>query len=208
MIQLIGKYIMCFFIVSALGYQTKAQVGIGLVYGFDFYQYYNNPATNPDTIKNGLGSALFNLSIGPKLWIGGKNISASLEGQIGIAPFALDVNEYKGLGAFYFPMMASINYGGLSGFQETGRWGAGLSGGIQFNRTDLYFLKSEFETIERSMFQTAFGQLNIGFGSKATSVYAYARYGKGDLDSFHFHVGIMLDQNITHRKKIQKRQSL
>jgi hypothetical protein len=183
---------------------VQAQVGVGVVYGFDLYQYNRNPTTIPDTIQHGLGSALFNMSIGPKLWIGLRNVSISVEGQIGISPFALDINEYKGLGAFYFPLMASINYGGLSGFQDVGRWGFGLAGGFQLIRTDLYFLKDEFESIDRSVFQTTFGQVNVGFGSKATAVYLYARYGQGDADAYHWHVGIMLDQNISQRKKMQK----
>ena len=185
---------------------TQAQVGLGVTYGFDFYQYQANPVMPFRPIKRGLGSPLFNLNIGPKLWVGGKGFSVALEGQIGIAPFAMDVNEYKGLGAFYFPKMASFNLNGLSGFQEKGGWGIGIAAGSQFTRTDLYFLDEQYGALNRRLFQTYFGQVNIGLGSKASIVYLYARYGVGDEETKNFHVGLMFEQNLILRKKMKKRE--
>ncbi len=201
----IKKYtlIVIFFLLSL--FHAEGQIGFGITYGIDLYQYHRNPTMQPDTLQHGIGSALFNLNLGPKLWIGGKNLSISLEAQIGVAPFALDLDEYKGMGAFYFPMLATINYGGLSGFQEKGKWGVGIAGGFQYTRTDLYFLKTEFEDIERDLFQTVFAQLNVGLGSKATAIYAYVRFAQGDLDAANWHIGIMLDQNFIHRKKLALR---
>ena len=194
--------------VLVLSLPVRAQVGVGVTYGFDVYQHHHNPRMSADTTQFGLGSALFNLNIGPKFWIGGKNFSVGLEAQLGVAPFALDINEYKGLGAFYFPVLFSLNYGGLSGFQEKGRWGAGIAAGTQYTRTDLYFLKEEFEDINRSIYQTYFGQLNLGLGSKASAIYIYVRYAGGDLESHNWHIGLMLDQNLTQRRKLKKRDIL
>ena len=49
------------------------------------------------------------------------------------APLALDINEYKGLGAVAFPVMAKLNFGALSGFSSKltgGYLGGGYSGAV------------------------------------------------------------------------------
>ena len=150
--KIVLKY--CFPLLLIFGFARGAegQIGLGVAYGFDLYQYHVNPREAPGQPRADAGSALFNLNIGPKLWIGGKQFSLSVEGQIGIAPFAFDVNNYKGLGAFYFPVMASLNFKGLSGFQERGGWGIGIAGGLQNTRTDLYFLDESEGELNRSVF--------------------------------------------------------
>lgn len=189
---------------------TKAQfkLGVGVTYGADVYQHFRNPGIASDSLKYGLGSALFNFNIGPKFWMGVRDFSMSIEGQIGFAPFALDIDQYKGLGAFYFPVAVGLNYRGLSTFREAGGWGLGLAAGTQFTRTDVYFLKEEFEDIDRSFYQTIFGQLNFGFGSKYSSIFAYVRYGEGEMEAQNWNVGVMLDFNLTHRSKMKKEKAI
>ncbi len=199
----------CIFLLLALALSVSyGQVGVGVTYGFDFYQYQANPKAEDVNLKRGLGSALLNFNIGPKLYFGGNQFSVTVEGQLGIAPFAFDLDEYKGLGAFYFPILAAINFKGLSGFYEKSSWGFGFAGGTEFVRTDLYFLDDDFKDLTRSMFNTYFGQVNVGLGSKASSIFLYARYGVGADEARNFHIGIMLDQNLTQMKKLKKRQAV
>lgn len=181
-----------------------AQFGIGVAYGVDLYQFQHNPKLTTDSIKFGQGSAIFNMNIGPKLFFGGKNVAGSVEALVGMAPFSLDIDEVKGLGAFYFPLMATINFKGLTTFNDEPVWGFGLAGGMQFTRTDLYFRQDEFAEIKRELFQTAFAQINIGLGNKDSVVYGYFRYGSGDNDASNFHVGIMLSQNLTKRSRLKR----
>ncbi len=204
----IEKYIIILGLLLLASFTSLGQIGIGLSYGFDAYQYQANPRAQPQIGKRGLGSALFNLHIGPKLFIGTNNVGLALEGQIGIAPFAFDVNEYKGLGAFYFPVIASLNFKGLSGFQDEAHWGFGFAGGYEFARTDLYFIDDDFTALSRDLFQTTFGQVHFGVGKKATATYVYFRYGQGKDDAKNWHVGFVIDQNLTFKKKLKKRAAL
>jgi len=202
------KYMIVSCMMAFCAGSATSQIGLGMTYGLDLYQYQANPLNQPFQGNRGIGSAIFNLNIGPKLFIGTKNYSIAAEAQLGIAPFAFDINQYKGLGAFYFPMMVSLNFKGLSGFYEKSGWGVGIAGGYEFARTDLYFIKDEFENLTREMFQTTFLQFNVGLGSKAKSIYAYFRYGGGELGARNWHVGIMFDRNLTQMKKIKKRETI
>ena len=178
---------------------TSGQVAFGVTYGIDLYQHLRTPST-VETEGYSTGSAIFNLNIGPKLWVGGKSFSVSVEAQGGFAPFSLDLDEYKGLGAAYFPLLACFNFAGLTGFQDQGGFGFSVGGGMQITRTELYFLNVEYEDLEREFFETVFGQVNIGLGRKHQSVYLYLRYGLGDNDAHNYHVGLMVDHNLTSRK--------
>lgn len=181
------------------------QVGLGVTYGLDLYQQQHNPELT-DTLLYGTGSVLFNLNIGPKIWVGNEHVSIGLEAQIGFAPFAFDKDEYKGMGLFYFPMMASINFRGLSGFSRRGKWGLGIAAGTQFTYTDLYFRADQFSLINRTVFQTYFGQVQIGLGRETSSVQVYVRYGRGDFHAQNVHIGFMIDQNLL--TKGQRRRAL
>lgn len=179
----------------------KAQFGIGVAYGIDVYQFQKNPKASMDTIAFGQGSAIFNMNIGPKIFFGGKNIAGSIEALVGLAPFSMDIDEFKGMGAFYFPVMAAVNFRGLTTFSDKAGFGFGVAGGMQFTRTDLYFLKDDFQELDRSMYQTVFGQLNVGLGSKDMISYVFFRYGTGSDNASNLHVGVMLSQNLTRRSK-------
>jgi hypothetical protein len=192
---LVILYLLCTISIQTI----NGQVALGVTYGLDLYQHLQNPYTD-EVESHSTGSAIFNLNIGPKLWVGGEGFSVSMEAQAGMAPFSLDLDGYKGLGAAYFPVLACVNFAGLSGFQDVGGFGFSIGGGMQISRTELYFLDKDYEDVPRDFFETIFGQINIGLGKKHQAVYMYLRYGAGDNDAHAYHIGLMLDHNLTSRK--------
>ena len=177
------------------------QLGIGVTYGVDLYQHLKNPVDSSDATS--VGSALVNLNIGPKLWFGYRSVSVSVEAQVSYAPFAFDTEEYKGLGAFSFPVLAQINIGGLSTLKRHTGLGAGLGIGTTFFATDLYLKSDEYEDLDVTINDAVFGQASIGFGTDGFAVYLYGRYGEGDSKAHVWNVGVMLDYNLSTRAKVR-----
>ena len=129
-----------FFITFSIGY---SQFGIGLTASHDLYHYYQNPDDDLDE-STSAGSALLNLGLGPKIWMGNNDFSVSFEAQATIGFVGLSVRDYKGLGTTSFPIMAKFNFGGLSGLDKEGKFGWSLGAGIQYSKTELYYLENFF----------------------------------------------------------------
>lgn len=66
------------------------QFRIGAVFGSDLYHWYRNPNTVPDSAGRSVGNALLNISVGPKIWVGGERVGerphAFLYTRIGFSP--------------------------------------------------------------------------------------------------------------------------
>lgn len=196
---------------------AQAQFGIGLTTGGDLYQRYTNPKSSADsTAGRSAGNVLLNSGIGPKIWIGGKNFSLSLEAQVVWGSTAFDMNEYKGIGAVAFPILAHLNFKGHSGFGKSGafRPGFSLGGGVQYNRTELYGTTKEFDYLERKLFPTYVGEVKIGGGSEGICAYLYGRYGVGydfDVEDFNgansLNVGIAMDINLSFLSNKKKKKN-
>jgi len=172
-----------------------SQVGIGLTAGTDIYQRYSND----DSIEYGsAGSLLLNLTMGPKLWIGGDKFSISAEAQANIGLLGLAVKDYKGLGMASFPMIGRLNFQGLSGMDKEFKPGFSIGGGVQFNRTELYYLANDFEDKggERNFFKTYIIEAAFGVGMTGVSGFGFVRYGfNPDTTANSFNIGIMMDFN-------------
>lgn len=198
-----------FFMLFA--FASQAQIGIGLTTGGDLYQRYTNPENPADSgALRSSGNALLNSSVGPKIWIGGDRFSLSIEAQVILGATGFDINEYKGMGTVAFPLMAHLNFKGNSGFGNRTKFGTGFSigGGIQYNKTELYGTTREFEDLERKLFPTYVGEIQLGGGGGGVNVYFYTRYGVGyDFDTSEFtgarslNIGISSSFNITSLKK-------
>jgi len=179
---------------NLFGYISFAQLQFGYVAGLDFYQRYTNA---DEILANGSsGSALLNLIAGPKIWIGGPEFSMSLEGQVNLGLFALDVKDYKGLGAVSFPLLAKFNFEGLTGMDAEFEWGVSFGGGIQWSKTELYYLDSDYANIgvERPLFPAYIIELGIGRGGFGLDGQIYMRYGfHPDTDVSVFNIGLVFD---------------
>jgi len=185
--------------ISAL----SAQFGIGITACNDIYQRYSNP--EDDIASRSAGGALLNLGIGPKIWVGAKDFSVSVEGManIGLVSFALKDN--KGYGAGAIPILAKLNFGGLSGLNKSGKMGTSIGGGIQYSKTEVYGLDQEFADmgVVRNYIKTYVVQLGYGFGLSGFSAHGFVRYGfNSDEGGNSLNIGIQYDFNLPMLKKI------
>lgn len=203
------KQIYYLFLFVFASTSLSAQFGIGFTFGGDLYQRYTNPEDSTGFSRSA-GSALLNMQLGPKIWIGGSEASFSLEATTNIGFFAFSLNDRKGVGAVSFPIIARLNFKGLSGLDKEGRFGLSIGGGIQWNKTELYGLRNKYEEqgVTRSIFRTYVGEIAYGFGLSGFSAKLYIRYGRGSNNSDSFNFGIAYDFNIPQLKKIKSKNDL
>lgn len=188
---------------------ANGQIGIGFTASNDLYQYYQNPDDNLDE-STSAGSALFNLGIGPKIWAGNNDFSLSIEAQATIGLLGLSVRDYKGLGVTSFPIMAKFNFAGLSALDKEGKFGWSIGAGIQYTKTELYYLANSFEEKggQRDLFRTYVGQIGYGFGMSGFSAHGFVRYGyHPDSGARTFNIGIQYDFNLPKLRQITDPES-
>jgi len=193
--------VLIFMLTFSLGY---SQFGIGLTASNDLYHYYQNPDDETGE-STSAGSALLNVGVGPKIWMGGNDFSLSIEAQATIGFFGLSVADYKGLGTTSFPIMAKFNFGGLSALDKEGKFGWSLGAGIQYTQTELYYLANSFEAKggERDFFRTYIGQVGYGFGMSGFTLHGFLRFGyHPDNGARTFNIGIQYDFNIPKLRQI------
>ncbi|MFT4565259.1 MAG: hypothetical protein ACI9FN_000210 [Saprospiraceae bacterium] len=163
----------------------------------DLYTHYSNP---PDDIASRrAGSAIINIGVGPKLWIGDGDFSFSPEAYFMWSPFALSSKDYKGMGAFSIPIMAKFEFLGNSNFNNDGKFGFSIGGGIQYSKTELWGLKEEFKEqgVNRDFFKTYIVEGDFGFGISGFDIHLFLRYGwNKNIDARTWNVGIGYDFNI------------
>lgn len=184
--------------------QAKAQVGYGLTSTYDFYQYYVNPEDGTDESRSA-GSAMLNFGVGPKIWFGGEDFSFSVEALASLGMFGLSAGDYKGLGVASIPMMAKLNFGGLSTLDKEGRFGWTFGAGLQYSHTEIYYQSNSYEEKggDRSWFRTYIGQVGYGFGMSGFAVQGYLRGGyNSESKACTGNFGIQMDFNLNSLKKI------
>lgn len=188
----------CVFVTILIFVSTgiAAQFGYGIVSRLDFYDRYSNPQDNIASASS--GSALINLGLGPKIWVGGEKFSVSAEGSFVFSPFAISLGDYKGLGALAFPVLARVNFGGLSTLNREGKMGFSIGGGYQWTRTELLGLQNSFEDqgVTRSYFRNLIGEIGYGYGMNGMSFGLFLRYGRdADVKSNVFSLGMLVNLN-------------
>ncbi len=180
-----------------------AQFGIGLTVSNDLYNRYQNP--EDDIEYTGSGSFLLNLGVGPKIWLGGEDFSISAEAQATIGLFGLAIKDFKGLGSASFPLIGRLNFGGLSGLNKEGKFGWSVGGGLQFNRTELYFVSGDFKDQggTRELFKTYVGEFAYGFGLSGFTAAGVLRIGyNSETKANTVNLGLQYDFNIPKLKEI------
>lgn len=201
--MVLQRLIICFFSITLFSGVGLSQVGFGMTGSTDLYQRYVNP--DDGLASPSSGSAMINFGAGPKIWFGGKGFSLSLEGQAVIGVFAFSVKDYKGLGSLAFPVMAKLNFGGLSGFDKESKMGFSLGGGLQYNRTEIFGLKDTYQKlgVTRDYFRTIVVQAGYGIGISGFIAQGFVRYGfSDDLGANSLNIGIQYDFNLPMLKKI------
>ena len=177
--------------------QINAQFGYGISAKTGLYERWSNP--EDDISSRSAGSALINLGVGPKIWLGSSKFSISAEATANLAPFAFSLSEFKGLGAASFPVIARLNFGGLSGLNKKGTIGISIGGGWQWAKTEVFGLTPKFENQGgvRDFYKSFIGEVAAGFGMSGFTGYLYLRYGKNnELGVKTFNLGIGYDFNV------------
>ena len=196
------NYLLILFLALS-AFSTTAQVGIGLTGSTELYTRFSNPTD--DIASRTSGSALLNLGVGPKIWLGNKDFSFSLEGQAILSPLALSLGDYKGLGMVSFPFVARFNFKGLSGLNRLGTMGWSFGGGVQYNKSEIFGLSEDFEAqgVTRDYQRMYVGLIGYGFGISGFTVHGILKYGYDpDSDASVFTFGVQYDFNLPKMKKI------
>ncbi len=184
-------------------FQSFSQVGYGFVVSHDLYQHYKN--ADDGIAYGGAGSALLNLGLGPKIWLGGSNVSLSVEAQAQMGFLGLAVKDYKGMGMLGVPVLAKLNFNGTSMMDREGRFGTSIGGGLQWSRTELYNLRGSFEDqgVTREFFRTFIVEASYGFGISGIGAQLYLRHGwDPDSDAKTWNFGLKYDINIPKSRQI------
>jgi len=195
--------LLTFWFVCLYATIANAQVGIGFTGNLDPYTRFANPTD--DIASRTSGSVLLNFGVGPKIWVGNKSFSFSVEGQAVISPLALSVTDYKGLGMVSYPIIARLNFQGLSGLNKLGTMGWTVGGGLQFNKSELFGLKNEFieDGVIRETQQLYVGLVGYGFGISGFTAHGILKYGfDPDSDASVMTLGLHFDLNIPKMKEI------
>ncbi len=197
--------IICFSFISCFCFGQK--FGYGLTFCNDIYHRYSNPKDN--IASPSAGSAILNFSAGPKIWIGGRDATFSLEGQAGIGLLGMSIKDFKGLGTANFPVLAKLNFNGLSTMDKEGQLGFSIGGGIQYTKTEIFGLSDDFEDkgVRRNYFRTYLAQAGYGFGLAGFAVHGFVRYGWNGEKANTMSLGLQWDFNATQLKKIKTKES-
>lgn len=191
----IKKLIMIFAFIGILSPFAKSQIklNVGYIMGIDMYHRLTNPLVEGQDFGRSSGSAVLNLGGGLRMYVGGENFSVSAEGLASLGLLGLDINDTKGLGTLGVPLIARLNFKGLSGFSEKFRGGFYVGGGIQYSRTELYGVSQAYQDqgLTRDFFSTYVAEVGFGMGQKSITTEMYIRGGFNPQTSANvLHVGI------------------
>lgn len=186
----------------------KAQFGYGYTVSNDLYQRYTNPKEALG--DRSVGNAILNLGLGPKLWVGSKNISFSVEAQAVMGFTTISTSSFQGMGSLAFPIMAKFNFNGTSTFDKEMTTGFNIGAGLQSSRTELYGISKEDYNngLRRDYFDTYIIQAGYGGGLNGFAASFFVRYGfNSDTDASTLNIGLQYDFNMKMMKKIKTPES-
>lgn len=197
-------------VFTLLTFSAHSQVGYGFTVTNDLYQRFQNPEEEDIDAYKGAGSLLLNVGVGPKIWIGAPRFSFSVESTANIGLLGLAVKDFKGLGTHHIPVIGRFNFGGLTGLDREGKFGWSIGGGVQFNKTELYYTTNSYEEdgLDRNYFTTYVGQIAYGFGLSGFAIQGVLRVGYNpDTKANSFNLGLQYDFNIPKLKQISNPES-
>lgn len=183
--------------------ESQAQLNIGFVSGGDLYQRYVNPLDNTGTDRSA-GSAIINGNMGVKVYAGLPDFSLSVESYFNSGTFALNIQEYKGLGAVSFPVLAKLNFNGLSGLRKIDKsLGWSIGGGLQWSRTEWYGLSlaARDAGVERNYFRNYVFEISFGSGNRNKVQEFFVRYGVDPVAGSNvFNIGLNTTYSLPYMK--------
>lgn len=199
--NLLKPLLLCF-IFFTITVASHAQINYGVLSGYDLYQRFVNPDDLTGTDRSA-GSAILNSSLGGKLWLGGQKMSLSLESYANLGFLSFNIEEYYGMGSFHLPIMAKLNFKGLTGFSVLKRFGYYVGGGWQINKTELYGLndKARSRGVQRPFYNTYIVEIGLGNGNKTKLTEFFVRLGLNpELNANSLNIGFNTSYSIPNFK--------
>lgn len=182
----------------------SAQFNIGFLSGGDLYQRQVNPIDFSGGLDRSAGSAIMNSNLGLKVLAGTPKFSFSVESYANFGALALNIEEYKGLGSLVVPVLAKLNFNGLSGLGlDENEFGWSIGGGYQWSRTEWYGLSTAAREAgaQRNFFENYVVELGFGTGSKSKFQEYFIRFGLDpNVKSNVFHFGVNTTYSIPYFK--------
>lgn len=166
--------------------------GYGLFLNYNLYTWHQKPSF---VLANSSSGQVFNVlpGVGASLWLGDvDHWLIALESGVEFLPFALDIDNYSGLGAVSFPILAKVQ---LPVAKQKSLWLMVHAGaGVQFTKTDLYAQPNT--TINHPFYATIMGE--VGFHISAVGyqkqhlreVELFVRAGAAPLGAISVHTGL------------------
>lgn len=191
----------CLIILFFISGMVSAQVNANLSLGFDFYSYYRNPEKEGQDIGQSSG-AILSPNFAAQIVFGKNNFSFGLEPQVTFSPWALDINQYKGIGAVAFPLLAKFNFGSFSGFSQK-IYGFSIGAGVQYNRTELFGLNHKYADVKREFFRTNVLELCLGGGIGGINFAYNFRIGFGADKALSLNTGFVIRADLTKKNQFK-----
>jgi len=162
--------------------KTKIYAGYGLFINYNLYSWYQRPSTIESPLSSS-GQVLNVLpGLGLNFWIGDvDHWIIALEGGIEYLPFALDIDNYKGMGALSIPVLAKVQFPVA---KQKSLWlMLHFGAGAQFLHTDIYNRPEAYQNASNPFFTSIVGELGVHI-----SAVGYARQHLREVELF-FRVG-------------------
>jgi len=180
--------------LALLSFSSKAQISFGYGYSVNTsaYAHFKNP---DGQIGNQTAGQVLPIlgSIGPKLWITGEKVGFSIEALAELKPVALNIQTkgFQGIGAISFPFMSSLAVALPAISSTADKTIVAVSGGVQFNKTELFFRGNNPTT--HDWFRTYVGEVSLGVGTVSVQSALFLRMGFGERNARTYAFGIKYD---------------
>jgi len=139
---------------------TKIYTGYGLFMNYNLYSWYQKPSTI-ESPRSASGQVLNILpGLGLNFWVGDvDHWIISIEGGIEYLPFALDIDNYKGLGALSIPIMAKVQFPVA---KQKSLWlMLHFGAGAQLLHTDIYSRPEAYQNASNPFFTSIVGEFGV-----------------------------------------------
>lgn len=140
--------------------KTKVHLGYAFFMNYNLYSWYQKPSTIESPLSSS-GQVLNVLpGLGLNFWIGDvDHWILSIEGGLEFLPFALDIDNYKGLGALSIPILAKAQFPIL---KQKSLWlMLHVGAGAQLLHTDIYARPDAYQNVANPFFTTIVGELGV-----------------------------------------------
>lgn len=177
--------------------KTKVYSGYAFFMNYNLYSWYQKPSTIERPLSSS-GQVLNVLpGLGLNLWFGDVDQwIVSIEGGIEYLPLALDIDNYKGLGALSVPMMAKVQFPVA---KQKSLWlMLHVGAGAQLLHTDIYARPTIYQNAANPFFTSIIGEFGLHISAVGyrkqhlREVEWFVRAGAAPFGTVSFNTGLRL----------------